>query len=276
MRGGGDTTISDTRPTRTPEGTGSAPSACQIRRTTTCGGDAVRAMNAMNRLIGLCLCLLMVAPFSRAAETRLYTFAFANGSLGWGADFADYPAGEEEFYRLESGFTRLPPYLGLERPFALVLAGNNHSDDLCMFLRRKVTGLSPDTDYRVRLLARIASNAPAGAIGIGGAPGESVFVKAGVSLTRPAADPATRLLNIDKGNQSVGGRDAMVIGDIAVATPIDAPRYRFKLLENTGAPFLFRSDASGEAWLFLATDSGFEGYTRLMVTRFTAEFVPAR
>lgn len=235
----------------------------------------MRSMNASIGLACVCVCIWMSTPFAQAGESRFYTFAFANGSLGWSGDFADYPAGEEGFYRLEYGFARLPPYLGPERPFAIVLAGSNHSDDLCMFLRRKVTGLNPDTDYHVRLRVRIASNAPAGAIGIGGAPGESVFLKAGVSLMRPAADPVTRLLNIDKGNQGVGGNDAILLGDIAVATPIEAPRYRFKVLENTGEPFLFRSDASGEAWLFLATDSGFEGYTRVMVSRFTAEFVPA-
>lgn len=221
----------------------------------------------------LALLLVITAQLAQAAEARLYHFDFANGSLGWTGDFADYPAGSEEFYQLALGFARLPSYLATDR-FAFVLLGNNHSDDLCMFLRRKVTGLSPDTDYEVRLRVRVASNAPAGAIGIGGPPGESVWVKAGVSLTRPAADPNTRLLNIDKGNQSVGGADAMVLGDIAVTTSISAPRYRFKMLENTEAPFAFRTDASGEAWLFLATESGFEGFTRLMVARFTAEFVP--
>lgn len=211
---------------------------------------------------------------ARAAETRLYAFDFGNGSVGWTGDFADYPAGEEEFYQLALGFARLPAYLAADR-FAVVLSGSNHSDDLCMFLRRKITGLTPDTDYAVRFRVRLASNAPAGAVGIGGAPGESVWVKAGVSLERPAADPATRALNIDKGNQSIGGRDAMVLGDLAVDTPISAPRYRFKVLENSANAFAFRTDARGEAWLFLATDSGFEGTTRVMIGRFQAEFVPA-
>lgn len=227
------------------------------------------------RLTGIVLLILTtcLAARSDAAETRRYFFDFANGSVGWTGDFADYPSGEEEFYRLEVGFARLPPYLASDR-FAFVLSGNNHSDDLCMFLRRKVTGLSPDTAYEVRFRVRLASNAPAGVMGIGGAPGESVFVKAGVSLNRPAADPATRLLNIDKGNQAVGGADAMVLGDVAVDTPLAAPRYRFKVLENLGEPFSFRTDASGEAWLFVGTDSGFEGSTRLFVSRFLAEFVP--
>ena len=211
---------------------------------------------------------------AEATGTRLFDFNFANGSLGWTGDFADYPAGSEEFYQLHLGFARLPSYLATNR-FAILLSGRNYSDDLCMFLRRKVTGLSPNTDYQVRLRVRLASNSPAGAVGIGGAPGESVAVKAGVSLVRPVADPQTRLLNIDKGNQSVGGADALVLGNLAVPTPVGAPRYRFKVLENTRDPFVFRTDGSGEAWLFLGTDSGFEGSTRVMVTRFTAEFVPA-
>lgn len=226
-------------------------------------------------VVGLALfAWVLMAATVNAAETRLYTFGFGQGSLGWAADFADYPAGEEDFYRLEFGFSRLPASLDTTRPFALVIAGRNYSDDLCMFLRRKVTGLSPDTDYAVRFRVRVASNAPAGAVGIGGAPGESVAFKAGVALARPTANPVTRLLNIDKGNQSVGGQDAMVLGNIAVPTSISVPRYRFKILANRDDPFLFRTDASGEAWLFLATDSGFEGYTRLMLSRVSAEFIP--
>jgi hypothetical protein len=201
----------------------------------------------------------------------VYRFNFDNGSLGWSGDFADYPAGEEEFYELNYGFARLPTQLADDR-FALLLSGNNHSDDLCMFLRRKITGLEPNADYRVYFRVVIASNAPNDAIGVGGAPGESVFVKAGVSLERPAADPGTRLLNVDKGNQANGGADAVVLGHIGVNTPVDSPRYRFKRLDNFGDGFLFRTDDRGEAWLLFATDSGFEGTTRLFVVGYGAWF----
>ena len=56
----------------------------------------------------------------------------------------------------------------------------------------------------------LATNVPAGLVGIGGSPGESVFVKAGASTVEPLAEEdGSRYLrmNIDKGNQANGGED---------------------------------------------------------------------
>lgn len=198
---------------------------------------------------------------------------FANGTLGWSVDFADYPVGEEEFYELAMGLERLPRYLEAER-FALKLTGNNHSDDLCMFARKKVLGLMPNTDYRVEIQVLIASNASKDAFGIGGAPGTGVTFKAGVALEKPVSDPILRQLSIDKGNQTVGGRDAQVLGHIGVPTPVMSQQYRFKKLDNSEKAFRFHTDASGEAWLFVCTDSGFEGLTSLYIASYVAKFVP--
>lgn len=228
------------------------------------------------RLIAVLFGLFAVCNVSGAMEEpvteKTFHYNFANGSSGWSADFAEYPAGQEEFYELGYNFARLPRYLATDR-FALQLVGNNHSDDLCMFLRRKVTGLKPNTDYQVSFKISISSNAPKGSTGVGGAPGESVFVKAGVSRLRPAADPNSRLLNIDKGNQAVDGIDAIALGHIGVSTPVEAPKYCFKVLRNNNKPFRFRTGNSGEAWLFFATDSGFEGTSRVYVVAYTAVFV---
>lgn len=219
----------------------------------------------------LLVCLGLGYAAESAAAGTVFAYNFANGSQGWSADFADYPAGEEEFYKLAYDFARLPKPLQTGR-FALRLGGNNHSDDLCMFLRKKVGGLKPNTDYRVGFNVVLASNAPNGAIGVGGAPAESVYVKAGVSLNRPAADPSTRLLNIDKGNQAAEGKDAINLGHIGVDTPAENPKYRLKILDNRDKPFLFRTDETGTAWLFFATDSGFEGFTQIYAVAYGAQF----
>lgn len=232
-------------------------------------------MNAL-RHIAMTLALLLSASVGLAQPPteRIYRFDFADGSRGWQGDFADYPAGEEEFYQLTWGFARLPDYLAANR-FAMTLRGHNYSDDLSMFLRRKISGLAPDTAYTVQFRVTIASNAPEGAIGIGGPPGEGVVLKAGAMLERPFADPLTRTLNVDKGIQSNDGTDAIVLGHIGVDTPISRPAYRLKTLENSEKAFTLRTDETGEAWLLIATDSGFEGATRIYVVSASFRFTPA-
>ncbi len=62
---------------------------------------------------------------------------------------------------------------------ALFLGGDNRSDDLFMFYKAHVGGLLPGASYFVRFEVEVATNVPMGCVGIGGAPGESVWVKAG-------------------------------------------------------------------------------------------------
>jgi hypothetical protein len=99
----------------------------------------------------------------------------------------------------------------------------NHSDDLFMFLKRRLgtdDGVVPGQEYRVMFTTVFASNAPSGALGIGGSPGESVYLKAGASMVEPEvyldSETGYYLMNVDKGSGNSGnGTAASVIGDIA-------------------------------------------------------------
>ena len=77
-------------------------------------------------------------------------------------------------------------------------------------------------------------------------------------------------MNIDKGNQSVGGKDATVVGTVEnSSTDCQQPVYETKMLANAG-PFTVRTDAAGRLWFLLGTDSGFEGTTSLYYRQFRA------
>lgn len=214
-----------------------------------------------------------VAATAHAATPTIITTDFKSGPNGWSAGFADYPAGSEEFYELESGMRKLPANLELDRK-GFFISGNNHSDDLCMFMFRRVTGLAPNTRYRVQFSLTFASASPRDSFGVGGSP--SIAVKAGVCRRRPSTSTVGGYakLNIDKGNQSTGGRNAELIGNTGVKVPLGGETYRMKTLTNTGAPFSFETDAAGKAWLFVCTDSGFEATTSLYFTRISARFIP--
>lgn len=196
---------------------------------------------------------------SQGGDAPTLTTDFENGAGGWVAGFADYPVGDDGRFELESGIRNLPQPLDQTRK-GFFLSGRNLSDDLFMYLKKKVTGLLPHTSYTVQFNLSLASNAPSNAVGIGGAPGESVFLGVGVMATEPvpiSADGYVRM-NIDKGNQATGGADRTVIGHIANGT--DTAKY--VLIERQGT-VSFKTNAAGEAWLMVSTDSGFEGKTSL-------------
>src|SRR5688500_2611678 len=101
---------------------------------------------------------------------------FAGGDAqGWQAGFADYPVGQESFYELESGIRDLPAEVGAGK--AYFLSSNNHSDDVFMFLKRRIgtaQGLKANTEYLARFDITFASDAPSGCPGIGGSPGDKI------------------------------------------------------------------------------------------------------
>src|SRR3954465_14067531 len=115
-------------------------------------------------------------------------FDFSRGKRGWRAGFADYPAGEEANFELHSGLKKLPAGVTNAGRKGFFISGNNHSDDLFMFLKRKLgrgDGIKPGESYRVSFDIDFASEAPEGCAGIGGSPGNSVFLKAGADQHEP-------------------------------------------------------------------------------------------
>lgn len=213
--------------------------------------------------------------FSTADETVEYAFDFSEGPQEWEAGFADYPVGEADRYELTSGFRALPSPLDTTQQ-ALYISGRNMSDDLFMFFKRRVTGLSPNTDYAVTFGLTLASDAPSGCVGIGGPPGESVYVKAGASAVEPTPevdDQDYYRLNVDKGNQSTPGEQADSLGNVANTRECEEPYvYERKTLTSQPGAVHVQSSDDGTAWLFFGTDSGFEGKTSLYYLNFSATF----
>lgn len=213
-------------------------------------------------------------------ETR--SFAFERGAQGFTALFADKPPGEETFYELDFAHETLPAPLQARR--GLRLSGNNHSDDLAMLIKAPLGGLRPNTLYALEVEAELASDVPAGCIGIGGSPGEGLYMKLGASTNEPLALPSTvpgdngwLRLNIDYGQQSTGGANALVVGILSNSRSCDdgveAP-WELKTLSTRGQSLRVRSDGQGRLWVVAGSDSAFEGRTDYYFTALRVRLEP--
>ena len=201
-----------------------------------------------------------------ASSTLSLEYTWESGDQGWKTGYADYPVGLTEqdslnLYALSYGHGSLPQEI-IPAQKGIKLAGSNRSDDLFMYLYAPVTGLLPLSEYNVWFDLSLASNAPTNAVGVGGAPGEGVTLKAGAVAIEPALTVVDGLyrIKLDKGNQAVGGKDMTVIGHAGVAD--DTKNYALINRSNT-TPFIARTDKDGRLWLILGSDSGFEGFTAL-------------
>jgi len=212
------------------------------------------------------LFMLLTGCSTEYEQTVEFNYTFDEDLQGWVTGFADLPADHEpDFYELDSGRKELPS--GLEG-YALYMSGNNRSDDLFMYAQKQITGLKPETTYQVQFDVELASNSPAGMMGIGGSPGESVYIKAGAVPHEPklVTDSIDWLrMDIDKGNQASEGEDMINLG--TYSNPNIDPEtqtgdeYALMSLDNQFVPFQVTSDKEGNIWVIVGSDSGFEGTT---------------
>jgi hypothetical protein len=195
----------------------------------------------------------------------LYESNFSAGSDNWKADFSDYSTAQGDM-QLRSDWTVLPKPLDTTRR-SIMLSGMNRSDDLFMYMTRQLSGLQPNTDYKLVFDIELASQYATNSFGTGGSPGSSIYVKAGATATEPKRQlvDAFYEINIDKGNQAEGGKEAVVLGNIGAGDDVD--QYTLINRANTDAPLTVRSDSAGKIWLIVGTDSGYEGLTTLYYNR---------
>lgn len=206
-----------------------------------------------------------------------YSFDFSESDHDWKHGFSDFPVSPDDstLYELKFAYTNQPITSDKK---SLMISGNNHSDDLFMFVKKKLENLAPDTEYTLTFEVEFASDAKAGLVGIGGAPGESVFLKVGATNTEPRTviENSTYIMNIDKGNQAESGSDMINIGNVAI--PENSSSYSLVTLTNApyksnaynSVPLVVRSNSQGQLWLIVGTDSGFEGVTTLYYTKITS------
>lgn len=230
--------------------------------------------------------LIIYAVLTLISSSIRLEFDFCQGAQGWETGFAEY-APEMEDMMLEAGIRPLPSELKIEGT-GYYLQGMNHSDDLFMFLKRRLgtdDGVVAGQEYLIKFTIVFASNAPSGAAGIGGSPGESVFLKAGASTVEPGIylDSATNYyrMNVDKGSgNSDSGEAASVTGHIANGLPADeidmeAPPY-VSLERKHEHQYTITASPDGELWLLVGTDSGFEGLTGIYYQRIAVTLKPVK
>ncbi len=239
----------------------------------------------MNKLISkyaVTLLVIIIVSVSISCTSGLESLPGGRLSLqyeftaneGWLVNFAEYDKDQETEMQLSYEYTTLPSYIGPDIS-ALMIQGNNQSDDLFMYAQNLVDGLLPNTEYEVTLELEFATNAPENSVGIGGSPGSSVFIKAGVM----PFDPQTNLVNnyyevnFDKGEQSESGTDVITYGTFGNSNSAEDTTYVLKKFNNKDNPIIMRSRNVGNIYIIIGTDSGFEGLTKIYYNRLVISLI---
>lgn len=248
--------------------------------------DLWGTLSGLTGLVALVLMTYTPAALAQGTPAPVsISFDFRDGSLGWEAGFADYPPATDknDLYGLGTEIRSLPPELGVSGT-GFYIQGNNRSDDLFMFMKRRLDssdGIVAGQTYQVNFTLVFASAAQSGCFGVGGAPGESVGLKAGATPAEPIAlldnSPlyAWLRMNVGKGGQGYGDLAASTTGSIANGIPCgsEPPKY-ISIQRNHQHTSLVNANSRGELWLLVGTDSGYEGATGLYYQRIDVTLTP--
>ena len=212
----------------------------------------------MNRVFFL-ICFVTVASGCSMTDEDEYaifteSYDFTQSVWGWQADFTDYPVAAEEVdyqaYKWEAEYTDIPATFGQQK--GLKLSCENVCGDVFMFIKKRVTGLHPNTSYNLVFEVDVIVNAEASG---------ATILKAGASFVEPQKVlRGDRFeLNLDKGGQTTSGNNLVVIGKVDI--PFDQAGYGYTTLSNveSSSRYTVTSNNLGEVWLVIGTESDYVG-----------------
>jgi hypothetical protein len=208
-------------------------------------------------LPALALLTLLACEPSATAPALTFTDDFQGESGAWVAGFSDVDAALAEHVQFEGTVVGHPLHMV---KLSLYLYGNNISDDLFMFWKRRVEGLVPGASYDVRMELDYATQYQDGCdAGVGPA----VLIKMGASTQEPRvveiADGSLRM-TIDKGEQFEEGSAIRILGDHRNGVPgcaTDAP-FAERSRSSGARSVRVTADNQGAVWVIVGTESAFE------------------
>lgn len=210
------------------------------------------------------------SPSDPGAGPIVFTVAFHDGPQGWEADFVDFPPDRNDDVGFVSDVRALPEPLDTDTD-ALYHEGLNLSDDLFMYHKRRVTGLEPGVDYRVRFSAEFATT-----VGRDCVAGLGLFLKAGAVPDEPVRVIGNQegwvRLSADKGVQTDVGSEVVLLGEMR--NDVEGCTGEFgtaELGEDTDA-LNVTADEDGAVWLYFGEESVFETAHSVYYLSFEARF----
>ncbi|WP_111978160.1 hypothetical protein [Algibacillus agarilyticus] len=227
--------------------------------------------------VGLIAC---GSDFDTKSNGMRYSHDFATESDVWTAGYADYPTTNTDQYELTSQPFTTFDYMSHDVEKSTdghLLSGNNHSDDLVMYLKTPIDNLDSNQKYKAVFFLQLAANYGPNCVGTGGSPSDSVWIKSGIAVEEPetlveSGDTDMYRLNWDIGSQSTDGTQAIVL-DTLTAPGLDCTGDDYAIINVNSADktFEFTTDDTGSAWIFIGIDSGFEGTTKTYLTGYALD-----
>jgi len=198
---------------------------------------------------------------------------FSNTNQSFEIDAADHQVEHSLNQFIISELVQLPsPY---EYRNGIEFSWNNYNEDIKGFIKKKVSGLNPNSQFIVEFSVNILTFMSEECLGIGGSPGKDVIVKASLLAQEPLKyiddSGLFPFYRVDIDENLYGGDDVNYLGHIGLPVPCDDvflhqdPIWEIKHLTNEDN-VSFSSGATGDAWIYVSIDSGVGGHQKVYIT----------
>jgi hypothetical protein len=207
--------------------------------------------------------------FDPQVQPGVFEFDFETGRQGWVPIFVGIPKDKEGGEDLasqvetESDHRSLPDEVEKEGQ-ALFSSGFIGSPEMGLYFKRRIDGLTPDTEYRVRFEVSFASNIPSNCGGFGGIPGTDPVLALAVQPEPVRIVEEGELVDKYQVTEPVRNlvdarKEAATLGEVGIddLSCEDARArgwpYRMKQLEGGEGLKTVRTNEAGRAWVLVGT-----------------------
>ena len=183
----------------------------------------------------LLLICTMIVSYSALVRAQTFSYDFETDYQGWACDFSDYNVGDSALWNLSYKRDTMPQIRPIQ--YGIIMTGDNFSDDLFFFMKKHITGLTPNVAYTIAFSIDVVTRMPPDAMGA-----SDLVLKAGATMIEPLKTISSDMyrMNIDKSNQSQPGPDMDTLGHTIHSVP---GSFSYHLVTMTNAGHLFRRTA---------------------------------
>jgi hypothetical protein len=188
------------------------------------------------------------------------TFHFNESQNAWSGGFADYKVADSVASELHFGYENLPNNLATNQK-SLMLSGKNVGENLIMFIKKKITGLSPNAEYTLVYDITFASDAQ-----VGVASGDSVQLIAAAFTYEPIAKEVNGYYRLTTADSGYNQNDLSPIGSIGNPWSQGSEYGSAGNATSTNPYIIGRTNDNGEMWLYIGTNSLYKDLTTIYFT----------
>jgi hypothetical protein len=214
----------------------------------------MRGVDILDPKIGVLTLGIVIGVLALPAGAQSFKTQFESGYDGWTADFADYLEADSTRRKLKHG---IEPIQSINPDMTALRMTGQPSDHLLTdstgnlfpFLRKRITGLTPNTEYKITFRMVLAT-------AYGQFSKDTIWIKAGATKVEPRkirGDNKVARINISKGPARGPGADMDTLGYIGYSgmghsfpEPVS--------LDNATHPFRVQSDTTGALWVVVGAE----------------------